>query len=96
MLSSKQRSKLKSIAAKSQAIIQVGKGGISDNLIEAVNDALYAREIVKISVLNNSAEEASELAGQIEALTGAECVHVIGSKIVLYKISDKKGVEHIL
>lgn len=53
MLNAKQRARLKAIASTEDTILQIGKGGINDNLIIQVKDALKAREIIKISVLDN-------------------------------------------
>ena len=78
-----------------EPIAQIGKGGISDNFLESVDKALSAREIIKISVLQNASEEAKDLAEEIAVATGAEVVCVIGKKIVLYRKSQKPGVEHI-
>ena len=95
MFTSKQRSNLKGIAMGIEPIAQIGKGGISDNFLESVDKALSAREIIKISVLQNASEEAKDLAEEIAVATGAEVVCVIGKKIVLYRKSQKPGVEHI-
>lgn len=95
MLTSKQRSYLRGLANPIPAIFQVGKEGINANLAKQVEDALEARELVKINVLNNSllgAREASqELAGRIHA----DVVQVIGNKFILYKPS-KENPEIVL
>ena len=95
MFTSKQRSNLKGIAMGIEPVAQIGKGGISDNFSESVDKALSARELIKISVLQNAAEDPNELASSIAAAVGAEVVCVIGKKIVLYRRSDKAGVKHI-
>jgi RNA-binding protein len=92
MLSTKQRAKLKSIASTYDAILQVGKNGINDNLIIQVSDALKKRELIKISVLDNCLMTAKELAHPIADMTESEVVQVIGSKIVLYKVNKKEPV----
>ena len=96
MFTSKQRSNLKGIAMGIEPIAQIGKGGLSENFIESVDKALSAREIVKISVLQNAAEDPKDLAEGVAEATGSEVVCVIGKKIVLYRKSEKKGVEHIV
>ena len=68
MLTSKQRAYLRSLASNEPAIMQVGKSGIGENLIKTVSDVLEARELIKLSVLENSGEEAREVA---EALAEA-------------------------
>ena len=89
MLNSKQRAALKSIASQTDAIFQIGKGGVGEAMVKSIGDALEARELIKISVLENSAETAREAGEAIAELTGSEVVAVIGRKIILYKVSSK-------
>lgn len=89
MLTTKQRANLRSIASGTETIMQVGKGGINDNLIKTVSDALEARELIKMSVLDNSDETPKSAAYALAEATGAEVVCVIGKKFVLYKESKK-------
>jgi len=95
MFTSKERSKLRSLAQNLQPIGQVGKGGISENMIKSFSDALEARELIKISVLNNTEESARDIAISLEQLLNAQTVEVIGKKIVLYKRSNRKDIEHV-
>ena len=95
MFTSKQRSKVRSIAQTIQPVTQIGKGGISDNLIVSLSDALEARELIKISVLNNIDEDAKALAVSLAEQLNAEVVEVIGKKIVLYRKSSKKDFNHL-
>ena len=90
MLTSKQRSQLKSIAQNEDTIIMVGKSGVNDTLITSVNDALKAREIVKGRVLENSMLTPREACEQLAEACEAEPVQVIGSKFVLYKRNNEK------
>ncbi|MCI7767376.1 MAG: ribosome assembly RNA-binding protein YhbY [Oscillospiraceae bacterium] len=85
MLTSKQRAYLRGIAAKEDTIFQVGKGGINENLITQVNDALKAREIVKLKVLETAMLSAAEAASEIAEATRSEVVQTIGNKLVLFK-----------
>lgn len=87
MLTSKQRSYLRSLANGIEPIFQVGKGGVGDNMVKQFNDALEARELIKASVLKNSMSDTKEICEEISNLTGAEIVQVIGNKFVLYKES---------
>ena len=89
MLSSKQRAYLRGLSQQMDTIFQIGKGGLSESAVVSIYDALEARELVKISVLNNSDEDARAAAEDIAAATGAEVVAVIGRKIILYKQSSK-------
>ena len=88
-LTSKQRSQLRGIAAGEDTIIQIGKGGINDNLITSVNDALAARELIKGRVLENSMLTAREACDALAEACKAESVQVIGTKFVLYKRNEK-------
>ena len=93
MLSGKQRAYLRSLANDMPAIFQIGKGGISDNYINQINDALEVRELIKVHVLNNSLMETREVCHELAELTRAEPVQVIGRKFVLYKESkDNKTI----
>jgi len=95
MITSKQRAALRSIASQTDAIFQIGKGGVGDAMCRSLKDALEARELVKISVLENSSTAAKEVAEQIASATDAEVVAVIGRKIVLYKQAEKEENRNI-
>ena len=88
-LTSKQRSQLRGLAAAEDTIIQVGKGGITENLIASVSDALKARELVKGKVLENSMLTARVACDALSEACRAEQVQVIGTKFVLYKRNEK-------
>ncbi len=90
MITSKQRSQLRGLAAAEDTIIQVGKGGITDNLIASVDAALKARELVKGRVLENSMLTAREACDALCDACRAEQVQVIGTKFVLYKRNEKE------
>ena len=90
MLTGKQTSYLKGLAHTMQPIIQVGKNGVNDALIKTVYDALEARELIKVSVLQNCLEEPKSIAEEIASVIEAEVVQVIGKTIVFYKESSKK------
>lgn len=92
MLTSKQRAYLRSIASNYDTIFQVGKGGISDNLIKQVNDALRVRELIKLRTLDNCEYTPREVAELLAEATNSEVVQVIGSKFVLFKRNPKKPV----
>ena len=94
MITSKQRAYLRGLGQSCPAIMQIGKGGISDNLIKTVSDALEARELVKLTVLENSGEQPREMLDKLCEALGADGVACIGRKIVLYRESkDKKTIE---
>ena len=91
MLTSKQRSKLKSLAA----IGQVGKEGIGENMLASFSDCLEKRELIKINILENADGDPKEIGRELAARLSAECVIVIGRKAVLYRPSKRKDIEHI-
>lgn len=92
MLTSKQRSTLRGIASKYETILQVGKGGISEALVQQVRDALRKRELIKMRVLDNCPLDAREAAEELAARTGSEVVQVIGSRFVLFLRNPKEPV----
>ncbi|KNF09436.1 RNA-binding, CRM domain-containing protein [Gottschalkia purinilytica] len=94
MITGKQRSYLKSIAHNIEPILQLGKNGVSENFIKQIDDALEAREIIKVNVLNNSLLDVKEVANEIAEEVNAEFVQSIGNKFVLYRESkDSKKIE---
>ena len=92
MITSKQRAYLRSLANPIPTIMQIGKGGLTENLLKTVSDALEARELIKLNVLENSGEDAYDLLQNLAAQLSAEPVAVVGRKIVLYRASEKKPV----
>ncbi len=92
MITSKQRAYLRSLANPIPTIMQIGKGGLTENLLKTVSDALEARELIKLNVLENSGEDAYDLLQELAAQLDAEPVAVVGRKIVLYRASEKKPV----
>ena len=94
-MTSKQRSKLKSIAANLSPVTQIGKSGITENLLNTLSEALEAREIIKVNVLQNAEADADTIAQNVAELLGAEVVYVIGRKAVFYRRSSRKDFEHI-
>ena len=84
MLQSKQRAALRAAANGLDTIFQVGKGGVGDELAHQVKNALDARELIKLRVLDSSGVSAREAADELAAATGAEVVQVIGTRFVLF------------
>ena len=91
MLTSKQRAKLRTLANPLETILQVGKGGIGEQLVKQVDDALRARELIKMRVLETSVYSAKEASALLAEQTGAEVVQVIGSKFVLFLKKKKES-----
>ncbi len=92
MITTKQRAELRAMANSIDTIFQIGKGGIGDALIKQVEDALRARELIKMRVLDNSLFSAKEAAQEISEKTDSDVVQVIGTKFVLYKKNEKEPV----
>ncbi len=84
-MTTKQRAYLKSLAMKIDPIFQIGKSSMTPGLTQAIDEALEARELIKISVLNNCGDDPRELAEIISERTHSQIVQVIGKKIVLYR-----------
>ncbi len=94
MLTSKQRAQLRSLAANEDVIMQIGKSGVTEAMAKTVSDALEARELIKMRVLENSGEEVRDAAEQLAAATDSEVVAVIGKCLILYRESEtKKKIE---
>lgn len=94
MLTGKQKRHLRSLAHHLDPIFQIGKGGISNELVRGVGEALEARELIKVSILQNNTDDREELARELAEATGAELVQVIGRTVVLYRESrENKKIE---
>ena len=93
-MTSKQRSYLKGVAMTMDPIFQLGKSSLTPENTQAIAEALEARELIKINVLQNCADDPNELAQIVAERTHSQVVQVIGKKIVLYKESkNKKKIE---
>ena len=93
-MTSKQRAYLKSLAMVMDPILQIGKSSLTPEFTDAVAEALEARELIKINVLQNCADDPKEMAQVLAERTRSQVVQVIGKKIVLYKEGkdDKKKI----
>lgn len=84
-MTSKQRAYLKGLAMTMDPILQIGKSSLTPELTQSVSEALEARELIKIHVLKNCADDGKELAATLAERTRSQVVQVIGKMIVLYK-----------
>ena len=91
-MTSKQRAYLKGLASNMDPIVHVGKASASAEVVASVQEALDARELIKIGVLKNCADDPHAIAEIISERTHSQIVHVIGKKIVLYKPKKDKPV----
>ncbi len=94
-MTTKQRAYLKSLAMTMDPIFQIGKNSMTPELTKAVDEALEARELIKVSVLQNCADDPKELASMLAERTRSQVVQVIGKKIVLYREgkNEKKKIQ---
>lgn len=91
-MTSKQRAYLKSLASTMEPIYQIGKSGVSPELTKGIDEALEARELIKINVLKNCMDDPKAMAVILAERTKSQVVQVIGKKIVLYRQSSKNPV----
>lgn len=84
-MTGKQRAYLRSLANGAETIVHIGKGGITENVVRQMSEALLARELVKGRVLESSLLSAAEACQAMAEATGAEGIQVIGSRFVLYR-----------
>ncbi|WP_141431442.1 ribosome assembly RNA-binding protein YhbY [Bacillus sp. 03113] len=89
MLTGKQKRFLRSKAHHLNPIFQVGKGGVNENMVKQIAEALEVRELIKISILQNCDEDKNTVSVQMAEGAKAELVQVIGNIIVLYKESKE-------
>lgn len=89
MITSKQRAYLRSLAQNLTPIFQIGKNGVNDNQIKQISDALEARELIKINLLDSTPDDKHEIANELAEKTNSDVVQIIGKKITLYKRSEK-------
>lgn len=93
-MTSKERAALRAQANSLEPLFQIGKGGMSDALVEQTADALRKRELIKLKVLLESAPESPrEFADKLAEATGSDVVQVVGGSIVLYKENPDKDKE---
>lgn len=91
-MTSKQRAYLKGLAQKLTSVVQIGKGGASPEVVNSADEALAARELIKMTVLDNCFEDIKDIAGIISERTRSEVVQTIGRKIVLYRPNKDKPI----
>ncbi len=90
MLTGKQRAYLRSLSNPLDAIFQIGKGGVTEEMCLQIGNCLEARELIKLRVLENSGYTARDAADEIAEKIGADVISVVGNRFVLYKESEKK------
>ena len=96
VMTSAERAKLRSLAMNIQPTTHIGKNGVGDALLKQIDEQLESRELIKIAVLRNADFSAKDIAEEIALSSNAQVVQVLGSKITLYRVSQKDGVSHLL
>lgn len=96
MITSKQRAYLKGLAMTMDPILQLGKGGLTPENTASVDEALAARELIKINVLQNCLEDSRQMAETLAERTRSQVVQVIGRKIVLYREGKRRQKENCI
>ncbi len=94
-ITSKQRAKLKSLASTLSPITQIGKSGITDNLLKTLSDSLDAHELIKVHILETADDDARNLAENVAELLDAVPVAVIGRKAIFYRYSRRDKYAHL-
>ncbi|AIG25693.1 ribosome assembly RNA-binding protein YhbY [Brevibacillus sp. 7WMA2] len=89
MLTGKQKRYLRSMAHHLTPIFQVGKGGVNENMVKQIQEALEVRELIKVSILQNNMDDKHAVAEDLATGAGAEMVQLIGHTVVLYKESKE-------
>ena len=89
MITTKQRAYLRGLANKSEVVLQIGKGGITEQTVKQLNDVIEARELVKIQCLETSPVTPREAAQSLAEICKTDIVQVIGSKFILYRPRKK-------
>ena len=92
-MNNKQRAYLSGLASKLTPILQIGKSSLTPEVIQAADEALAARELIKINVLKNCFDDPKEIANTMAERTRSEVVRVIGKKIILYRAAKKPQIE---
>lgn len=88
-LTGKQKRYLRSLAVNIRPIVQIGKSGVSNEILTSIRHAADARELIKVNILQNSDETAKDVAAMIDEM-GLNVVQIIGRNVVVFKVSDRK------
>lgn len=92
MLSGKQKRYLRSLGNKMKSLVQIGKDGLNDNVIEALNVSLMAHELVKVNLLKTAPLSVNEVAIELAVATKSEIVQIIGKTILFYRVSKERKI----
>ena len=93
MLDKKKKQQLRAMGNTLKATVQIGKDGLSDNVIDMCERSLEAHELVKIAILKSCLVAVNEIALDLSANTDSDIVHIIGRTILLYRQSEKRKIQ---
>lgn len=96
MITTSQRAKLKSLAQNLKPVLNIGKDNLNENTLVEIENYLAKHELMKIKILQNSAEDPKEVMKFVCAKTNAEPVLVVGKILIIYRFSKNKNVKHVL
>ncbi|MDM5144749.1 RNA-binding protein YhbY [Lactococcus lactis] len=88
-MNGKQKRYLRALAVNIKPIVQIGKSGLSNEILTSIRNAADARELIKVNILQNSDEVATDVAEAIEEM-GLDVVQIIGRNLIVFKVSDRK------
>ena len=88
-MNGKHKRYLRSLAVNIKPIVQIGKSGLSNEILTSIRNAADARELIKVNILQNSDEVATDVAEAIEEM-GLDVVQIIGRNLIVFKVSDRK------
>ncbi len=91
MLKGKQKQYLKALAVNFPDVVQIGKDGLTESVIQSAEDAIVARELIKVKILRNSDEEIRDVAAILEETLDCEVVQIIGRHCVLFRQKEEKS-----
>ena len=93
-LSSKQIRKLRSLGMTEEAVVMIGKEGVSPAVVASAREAIKKRELIKVRVLQNAPEETADAITMLAERADANLVQVIGRNGLLFKRNfDKPRIE---
>ncbi len=95
-MTSKQRAFLKGLAMELTPVLQIGKGGLTPEVTEAIREAMENRELMKINILKSCTDDPKEIGQMLAERTHSELVQIIGKKIVLYREAKEPEKRKIL
>ncbi len=95
-MTSSERAKLRGLAMTIEPVVTIGKNGLTESLIQEIDEQLEAKELIKINVLKNADFGAKDVIAEVAESVNAQPVQALGNKITLYRVSKRKDVKHIL